>query len=277
MPVGWDPKPEPVLLKVDQQILPTAIGTHCKVRLKIENLSAHPVDGVLLYRDVYVLDAVSKRQYPLLRDAEGNYVARPQSDAGDGGRYWLSEIASGGSALVSLTFAAPPDDVTRADLVLPGFLPFEGIELVGQGGAAQGGVAAAGRSLGLEAALKELRAEVSPKEIKIDLAADVLFDFDKAELKPSAEEQLRHLLTVVSAKPTARVAVTGHTDVRGDAAYNQALSERRAASVRQWLVAHGVAEGRITALGAGESRPLRDGDTEEEHRENRRVEIRIEE
>jgi outer membrane protein OmpA-like peptidoglycan-associated protein len=71
------------------------------------------------------------------------------------------------------------------------------------------------------------------------------------------------------------VTIEGHTDVRGDAAYNQALSERRAAAVRAWLVGHGVDAARISATGAGESRPVRTGTTEADHRANRRVEIRI--
>ena len=91
---------------------------------------------------------------------------------------------------MSLTFQAPPDDVTSVDLVLPDFLPIEGVAIEGLGGAAAGGIAAAGKTLGLEGALKELKAEVTPQEIKIDLSADVLFDFDKADLKPAAEEKL---------------------------------------------------------------------------------------
>lgn len=116
---------------------------------------------------------------------------------------------------------------------------------------------------------------VTPQEIRIDLASDVLFDFDKAELKPASEATLAHLLTVVNSRPQARVAIEGHTDVRGDAAYNEALSKRRAESVRAWLGARGVDGGRMTATGAGEARPARAGDTEADHQANRRVEIRI--
>jgi len=94
-------------------------------------------------------------------------------------------------------------------------------------------------------------------------------------LKPAAEGKLNHLLTVVNSKPASRIAIEGHTDVRGDAPYNQALSQRRAESVRSWLVAHGVAAGRISATGAGESRPVQTGTTEADHQANRRVEIRI--
>jgi OOP family OmpA-OmpF porin len=80
---------------------------------------------------------------------------------------------------------------------------------------------------------------------------------------------------VVNSRPNAAVSIEGHTDVRGDAAYNQALSQRRAESVRTWLTSHGVTPSRLTATGAGESRPVRSGSSEADHQANRRVEIRI--
>ncbi len=223
------------------------------------------------YKNVYLFDPAGKRRYPLLKDAEGIFQASPIGQKMDGGTFlpnWSKPI------LMSLTFQAPPDDVTSVDLVLPDFLPIEGIAIEGLGGAAAGGIAATGKTLGLEGALKELQAEVTPQEIKIDLSADVLFDFDKADLKPAAEEKLNHLLTVVNSRPNAAVSIEGHTDVRGDDAYNQALSQRRAESVRAWLTGRGVAASRITATGAGESRPVRTGTTEADHQANRRVEIR---
>jgi outer membrane protein OmpA-like peptidoglycan-associated protein len=246
-----------------------------KARLK---LAAEPGVEVDLrspyfeYKDVYLFDTANKRRYPLLKDAEGMFQATPLTVKLGGGRIipdWSEPI------LMSLTFQAPPDDVTSVDLMLPDFLPIEGVAIAGLGGAAAGGIAAGGKTLGLEGALKELKAEVTPQEIKIDLSADVLFDFDKADLKPAAEEQLNHLLTVVNSRPNAAVAIEGHTDVRGDAAYNQALSQRRAEAVLAWLTAHGAAGDRLTATGAGEARPVRTGDTESDHQGNRRVEIRI--
>jgi outer membrane protein OmpA-like peptidoglycan-associated protein len=246
-----------------------------KVRLK---LAAEPGVTVDLrspyfeYKDVYLFDPAGKRKYPLLKDTEGFFQAQPLTVKMGGGRIipdWNKPI------LMSLTFQAPPDTVKTVDLILPDFQPFEGIAIEGLGGAGAGGIAAAGKSLGLEGALKELQAEVTAQEIKIDLSADVLFDFDKADLKPTAEGKLNHLLTVVNSKPGSRISIEGHTDLRGSDAYNQTLSQRRAESVRSWLVAHGVAAGRISATGAGESRPVRTGNTEADHQANRRVEIRI--
>lgn len=246
-----------------------------KVRLKLTAEPGVTVDlrsPYFMYKDVYLFDPAGKRKYPLLKDSEGLWQASPRSDDMGGGYIipnWSKPI------LMSLTFQAPPDEVKSVDLILPDFQPFEGVAIEGLGGAGAGGIAAAGKTLGLEGALKDLQAEVTAEEIRIDLSADVLFDFDKADLKPAAEGKLNHLLTVVNSKPDSRIAIEGHTDVRGEAPYNQALSQRRAESVRSWLVAHGIAADRISAAGAGESRPVQPGTTEADHQANRRVEIRI--
>ncbi len=248
-----------------------------KVRLKLA--AAEPGGRVKLrssyfeYKDVYLFDPAKKRRYPLLADSAGGYQATPQTE-NLGGQSFLPNWEKG-PILMSLTFQAPPDNVTSVDLVLNDFLPFEAVAIEGLGGAAAGGIAAAGTTLGLEGALKELQAQVTPQEIKIDLSADVLFDFNKSDLKPAAKTQLGNLLTVVNSRPNASVAIEGHTDLRGDAPYNQALSQRRAESVRAWLVAQGVAASRLRATGAGEARPVKTGNTEADHQANRRVEIRI--
>jgi len=235
-----------------------------------EGTEFDPVTSYFNIPEVYVFDPVSKRKYPVLKDSEKHWEAEPGANG-----WFILDPKPGRPQLLSLTLMAPPDTVRTVDFVLPQFLPFEGVTLLGEGGGSTGGIAAAGRSVGLEGALKELEAEVTPEEIKIDLSADVLFDFDKSDLKPAAEEKLQSLRTVVNGKPGSRVSIEGHTDVRGDAPYNQSLSKRRAESVAAWLVAHGVDASRLTTSGAGEARPLRTGDSEADHQANRRVEIRI--
>ena len=109
----------------------------------------------------------------------------------------------------------------------------------------------------------------------------MLFDFDKAEIKKEAEPSLQNLATVIQANPGAKVAIDGHTDGRGADDYNQKLSEARAASVKQWLVANaqvGRRDHRDARLGQDRDR-LRhnakpDGSDDPEGRaSNRRVEI----
>jgi OOP family OmpA-OmpF porin len=73
--------------------------------------------------------------------------------------------------------------------------------------------------------------------------------------------------------PTLRVSVEGHTDSVGSDAYNMRLSERRAVSVRDYMIAEGIAADRITTRGLGKSHPVATNDTAEGRAENRRVEI----
>ena len=138
-----------------------------------------------------------------------------------------------------------------------------------------------GVTRGIDGVLKELGARVTAHEIHIELQTDVLFDFDKADLKPEAETSLHKVAEVVRAQP-GRVTVDGHTDSKGADAYNQKLSESRAASVKDWLVRKGSVEpARITTLGLGRTRPVApntkpDGSDDPQGRQhNRRVEITI--
>ena len=87
----------------------------------------------------------------------------------------------------------------------------------------------------LNKAIDNLNAEVTQTKIRIDLSGDVLFDFDKADLKPEALESLKSLATIVKQKAT-KVEIFGHTDSKGSEVYNQKLSEKRALSVKVWLL-----------------------------------------
>ncbi len=95
----------------------------------------------------------------------------------------------------------------------------------------------AGRVDPVAAALRDLGARATEREIRIEMSADVLFDFDRAELKPEAETSLQKVGTVLRAYERSQVTVEGHTDAKGSDAYNQRLSERRAAAVVGWLSA----------------------------------------
>jgi outer membrane protein OmpA-like peptidoglycan-associated protein len=248
-----------------------------RLRLAAEPGAAPETGPYFDYNEVFLFDPVAKRKYALMKDTEGIFQAQPLTVKMGGGSFILDWRKT---TLVSLTFQAPPDSVTKADLLMPEFLPVEGMAIEGLGGAAAGGTAAEGKSLGLEGALKELNAVVTPTEIKIDLAADVLFDFDKATIKKEAEPSLQNLATVLKSNPTAAVAIEGHTDAKGADAYNQTLSEQRAASVKQWLVANAQVSGAgIATRGWGKTKPVApnakpDGsDNPDGRMKNRRVQV----
>ena len=103
----------------------------------------------------------------------------------------------------------------------------------------------------------------------------IRFDFDAASIRPDSRETLNRLLKAIEARPDAGLVIEGHTDAEGSDAYNLTLSENRARSVVNWLVAHGVSSGRLTAKGFGESRPVADNARPDGRALNRRVEITV--
>jgi outer membrane protein OmpA-like peptidoglycan-associated protein len=127
----------------------------------------------------------------------------------------------------------------------------------------------------------DLQVKETDTELRIELAADVLFEFDKATLQPAAEDTLTKAAAIVRNKAKGAVRIEGHTDSVGNDGYNQKLSERRAESVRQWFVRHGLGALRFASRGFGETQPVAsntkpDGsDDPEGRRKNRRVEIVI--
>ncbi|HEX7707389.1 MAG TPA: OmpA family protein [Thermoanaerobaculia bacterium] len=115
----------------------------------------------------------------------------------------------------------------------------------------------------------------SEGEISVRLTSDVLFDFDSAELRPASRSTLRDLAENMARYPDNRIIVEGHTDSRGAEAYNQRLSENRAANVADYLIDSGVPARMITVYGYGELRPRATNDTDAGRQLNRRVEIHI--
>jgi outer membrane protein OmpA-like peptidoglycan-associated protein len=112
-----------------------------------------------------------------------------------------------------------------------------------------------------------------PKECAIEVYG-VNFDFDRAVLRPDAEPVLRSVLQLFVSTPAFSAEVGGHTDNVGKPDYNLKLSEARALAVKAWLVAHGVAAGRVTSRGYGDTRPLVPNDSDADRFRNRRVELR---
>jgi len=106
----------------------------------------------------------------------------------------------------------------------------------------------------------------------------IYFDFDKSDIRYDAELELQKVLAVLSKYPEISLDIRSHTDSKGPAAYNEALSERRAQSTRQYLIDNGIAPERLTAKGYGESQLTNKCSdnvkcTEEEHELNRRSEF----
>jgi len=105
------------------------------------------------------------------------------------------------------------------------------------------------------------------------IQADALFDFDKSVLRPDGKKNIDDAVAKLKGVDLELVIATGHTDSRGSDAYNQKLSERRAAAVKDYLVSKGIPAAKITTIGKGESQPVATNKTAEGRQKNRRVDI----
>ncbi len=117
---------------------------------------------------------------------------------------------------------------------------------------------------------------IEANSLLINLDSEVLFDVDKYDVRvhPEAEEVLKNLAIVLKEMDVKNFEIDGHTDSDGSDEYNQVLSEKRANSVKNFLVSQGVTA-EITTKGYGESKPVASNDTAEGKQKNRRVEIII--
>ena len=106
----------------------------------------------------------------------------------------------------------------------------------------------------------------------------IYFDFDKSNIRPSAAAELDRLVNVMNKYPEMVISAESHTDIRGSDTYNKALSQRRADSMRDYVVSRGIDSSRISSIGKGETEPAVTCGmecTEEEHQLNRRSVFRI--
>jgi len=101
---------------------------------------------------------------------------------------------------------------------------------------------------------------VKPAGEKITLAADALFDFNKSTLRPEGKAKLDELVTKAKAIKLEVIIAVGHADRIGNDAYNQKLSEKRAAAVKEYLVGKGIEANRVYTEGKGEKQPVTKAD-----------------
>lgn len=149
-------------------------------------------------------------------------------------------------------------------------------------GAVVGGVAGAviGRKMDKQAEeMKEVLGDAEVRRegegIVINFKEKVLFGYDRADLGTSAQTNLDQLVNILNRYPDTDIQIIGHTDSKGSHDYNMSLSDRRSTAVVAYLRNKGIASGRATAVGKGETDPIASNDTEEGRAQNRRVEFVI--
>lgn len=129
-----------------------------------------------------------------------------------------------------------------------------------------------------EAEIKHLKDKLNAKQTErgsLVTFGDVLFDLDKSELKPAAQNNIRQLADFLRDNPTRKVLIEGFTDSTGSADYNLQLSERRAQAVKRALVQAGVDSNSLSTVGFGKEHPIADNATPASRSMNRRVEVTI--
>ncbi|HUM66654.1 MAG TPA: OmpA family protein [Chitinophagaceae bacterium] len=149
-------------------------------------------------------------------------------------------------------------------------------------GATVGGVAGAVIGKKMDKQAEEIKNEVPGAKVErvgegivVEFSSAVLFGFDQSILSSSAQSTLNDLVQVLNKYPDTDLEIQGHTDNTGTDKYNQALSERRASTVANYLTSHGIALERVRTVGLGESAPKYTNDTESGRAQNRRVEFLI--
>ncbi|ANH83948.1 hypothetical protein A8C56_14225 [Niabella ginsenosidivorans] len=149
-------------------------------------------------------------------------------------------------------------------------------------GAAVGGTAGALIGKKMDKQAEEIKQEVPGAKVErvgegitVEFNSAVLFGFDQSSITAQAQQTLNELIKILNKYPDTDLEIQGYTDNTGTAKYNQALSERRASSVANYLGSNGIALERMTTKGFGLNNPKYSNDTPEGRAQNRRVEFVI--
>lgn len=149
-------------------------------------------------------------------------------------------------------------------------------------GAAVGGAAGAVIGHQMDQQAKEIKQNIPGavvervgEGLQVTFESGLLFDYDSDVLRPAARQNLATLASSLEKYPNTDLLIVGHTDSIGSDAYNQGLSERRAAAAATYLVGQGVTRTRLRSTGRGETEPVVPNDTDADRQKNRRVEVAI--
>jgi outer membrane protein OmpA-like peptidoglycan-associated protein len=287
-------------------------GDTLTLKISLANASQATVEPELRFQQFYYVDFQNHRKYEALKDDQGQYQAGPQSYPWSGGTF-KERLKPEDQRQLWIKFPAPPQETQIITVFLPSFLPLEEVHLKtgpksekaqtagpekdqGRAAASPGLPLAgevvdivglpsrdyAGAAVSLDQMMRDLGGKKVGQEIQVALSGDLLFDFDKWDLKKEAEDTLQKLSGLVKKLNKKHVVIEGHTDAKGSDRYNLDLSRKRAQAVKGWLESKGgLNQVKFQVKGCGEARPVApnshpDGsDNPAGRAQNRRVEISI--
>jgi OOP family OmpA-OmpF porin len=196
------------------------------------------------------------------------------ADTVNGNQALLDDISSLKSCGVSASAAQLADDAAMKDFVKAVFYDVDtAVDPCSLDDDADGVNNCIDKCAGTAA---DLAVDANGCPIPLVITLKINFDFDKADVKPQYHQELAAFAAFMKQYPGVPVEIDGHTDSKGSEAYNQKLSERRANSVREYLIANfGMDASLLTAVGFGEAKPIATNDTEAGRAENRRIEAVI--
>jgi len=175
-------------------------------------------------------------------------------------------VGAGGGAVVGAVIGKATGNTAAGILI--------GAAIGGAAGAVIGGYMDK-QAAEMEQDLQGARIERIGEGIKITWGSGLLFDIDRADLRPEAQAELVKLARILNKYPDTNIEVDGHTDATGTEEHNMQLSMRRAESVATFLAVQNVTRDRLHAVGFGELKPIASNDTAEGRQLNRRVEVAI--
>lgn len=284
-------------IDIQQVMEPAALGI---VNALVQDRLGNLIDGTIAWSDTDTVDApggsvkltLDEGRYALTASAEGYFDDARSVEITSGEESEVRFTLHKAQGTVTVTIVDPDGNAIPGATYTFGE---DGVEQTVDGktsetGLAPGAYSVIARAEGYAPAQADVKvtaggesavtltlsaSKVRVSEIKIDILEKVFFNTGKSTIKTQSYSLLNEVAQVIKDRPDLTVRIEGHTDSRGSEASNQLLSERRAASVRTYLIKAGIDGDRLTSVGLGESQPIDDAQNETAWSENRRVEFVI--
>ena len=130
----------------------------------------------------------------------------------------------------------------------------------------------------MTAAFQEVVKDVALKNVTVGskiILKNIFFDYGKSTIRPESTNELERLTKLLNDVPSLKIEISGYTDSKGSAEFNQKLSENRAKAILDYLIKVSIAADRLTSIGYGKEQPIASNDTDDGRQMNRRTEFKV--